>query len=44
VISTGTLEELRQQAQHKTYSLEDIFLQLTGGSEERELAAYLRDT
>ena len=24
-------------------SLEDIFLQLTGGSEERELAAYLRD-
>jgi ABC-2 type transport system ATP-binding protein len=44
VIATGTLEELRQQAQHKTYSLEDIFLQLTGGSEERELAAYLRDT
>jgi ABC-2 type transport system ATP-binding protein len=43
VIATGTLDELRQQAQQEAYSLEDIFLQLTGGSEERELAAYLRD-
>ena len=41
VIATGTLEELRQQAQ--AYSLEDIFLQLTGGAEDRELAAYLRE-
>jgi ABC-2 type transport system ATP-binding protein len=43
VIATGTLDELRSQAQHAAYSLEDIFLQLTGASEERELAAYLRD-
>jgi len=46
LIATGTLDELRQQmhAQHEAYSLEDVFLQLTGGNEERELAAYLRDT
>jgi ABC-2 type transport system ATP-binding protein len=44
VIATGTLDELRSQAHRAGDSLEDIFLQLTGGSEERELAAYLRDT
>src|SRR6202048_3336518 len=44
VIATGTLDELRAQAQPEGESLEDIFLQMTGGSEERELAAYLRDT
>jgi len=44
VIATGTLDELRQQAQQEAYSLEDVFLQLTGGTEDRELAAYLRDT
>jgi ABC-2 type transport system ATP-binding protein len=45
VIATGTLDELRQQAaQQQTVSLEDVFLQLTGATEERELAAYLRDT
>src|ERR1700732_2440641 len=43
VVATGTLDELRHQTQRDAYSLEDIFLQLTGGSEERELAAYLRD-
>lgn len=43
VIATGTLDELRQQAQQESYSLEDIFLQLTGGTEDRDLAAYLRD-
>jgi len=43
VVATGTLDELRQQAQRNAYSLEDIFLQLTGGSEERELAAFLRE-
>ncbi len=42
VVATGTLDELRHQAQSEAYSLEDIFLQLTGGGEERELAAYLR--
>jgi ABC-2 type transport system ATP-binding protein len=44
VIATGTLDELRYQAHREGDSLEDIFLQMTGGSEERELAAYLRDT
>jgi ABC-2 type transport system ATP-binding protein len=43
VVATGTLEELRQRAQREAYSLEDIFLQLTGGIEDRELAAYLRE-
>jgi ABC-2 type transport system ATP-binding protein len=41
VVATGTLDELRQQSL-SAGSLEDIFMQLTGGSEERELAAYLR--
>jgi ABC-2 type transport system ATP-binding protein len=44
VIATGTLDELRRQAHADAYSLEDIFLQLTGANEERELAAYLRDS
>jgi ABC-2 type transport system ATP-binding protein len=44
IVATGTLDELRQQAQREAGSLEDIFLQLTGGSEDRELAAYLRET
>src|SRR5439155_16372322 len=35
VVATGTLDELRHQAHVEAYSLEDIFLQLTGGSEER---------
>ena len=42
VVATGTLDELRHQAQSEAYSLEDVFLQLTGGGEERELAAFLR--
>jgi ABC-2 type transport system ATP-binding protein len=43
VIAMGTLDELRQQARREAQTLEDIFLQLTGGTEERALAAYLRD-
>lgn len=43
LIATGTLDELRRQAQREAGSLEDIFLQLTGGDSERELAAYLRE-
>src|SRR5438046_9115769 len=43
VVATGTLDELRNQTQALASSLEDVFLQLTGGTEERELAAYLRD-
>jgi ABC-2 type transport system ATP-binding protein len=44
VIAMGTLDELRQQARREAYSLEDVFLQLTGANEERAVAAYLRDT
>jgi ABC-2 type transport system ATP-binding protein len=44
VIATGTLDELRQGAHREVRTLEDIFLQLTGGMEDRELAAYLRDS
>jgi ABC-2 type transport system ATP-binding protein len=44
VIATGTLDELRHQAHVEAYSLEDVFLQLTGGNEERELASFLRDS
>jgi ABC-2 type transport system ATP-binding protein len=43
MIATGTLDELRRQAHTEAYSLEDIFLQLTGATEERELATFLRD-
>jgi ABC-2 type transport system ATP-binding protein len=43
VIAIGTLDELRGQTHREARSLEDIFLQLTGGNEDRELAAYLRD-
>jgi ABC-2 type transport system ATP-binding protein len=44
LVATGTLEELRAQAHSEASSLEDVFLQLTGGTEERELAAFLRDS
>ena len=43
VIATGTLDELRGHAR-QAVSLEDVFLQLTGGTEDQDLAAYLRDT
>jgi ABC-2 type transport system ATP-binding protein len=42
LVATGTLDELRNQTQAQGSSLEDVFLQLTGGTEERELATYLR--
>jgi ABC-2 type transport system ATP-binding protein len=42
LIAVGTVDELRQDgAGSGATTLEDIFLQLTGGHEERELAAYL---
>jgi len=42
MVASGTLDELRREARRDAGSLEDIFLQLTGASEDRELAAYLR--
>jgi ABC-2 type transport system ATP-binding protein len=44
LVAIGTLEELREQTHVEARSLEDVFLQLTGGAEERELATFLRDT
>jgi ABC-2 type transport system ATP-binding protein len=41
MIAIGTLDEVRGQARAEG-SLEDIFLQLTGGPEAREIAAFLR--
>jgi ABC-2 type transport system ATP-binding protein len=41
LIAIGTLDELRAQARAGEASLEDIFLELTGGPETQELAAYL---
>ncbi|HZQ35183.1 MAG TPA: ABC transporter ATP-binding protein [Dehalococcoidia bacterium] len=41
LIASGTLTELRERTGAGDASLEDVFLRLTGGSEERELARYL---
>ncbi|MGI5837578.1 MAG: ABC transporter ATP-binding protein [Chloroflexota bacterium] len=41
LVAVGTLDELRQQARVGQVSLEEIFLQLTGGAEAREVAAFL---
>ncbi len=41
LVATGTMEELRRRAASDTKSLEDIFLELTGGDEEKDLIRYL---
>ena len=41
LVALGTMEELRAM-QHGEASLEDIFLSLTGGAEEAEIAEVLR--
>jgi ABC-2 type transport system ATP-binding protein len=41
LVAIGSLEELRHQAHAGSASLEDIFLEVTGGPETRELTAYL---
>jgi ABC-2 type transport system ATP-binding protein len=41
LVAIGSLEELRRQARTGAASLEEIFLQVTGGAESRELAAFL---
>jgi ABC-2 type transport system ATP-binding protein len=41
LVAIGTMEELRAM-QHGETSLEDIFLSLTGGAEEAEIAEVLR--
>jgi ABC-2 type transport system ATP-binding protein len=41
LVASGTLAELREQLGAGHASLEDVFLRLTGESEDRELARYL---
>ncbi len=43
IIASGTMEELRIQSRQKDQSLEEIFLELTGGSEYDEVLKYLED-
>lgn len=43
LIAVGSIEDLRGQAKSPESTLEDLFLQLTGGVEYRELAEYLGD-
>jgi len=43
MIACGTMEELRLQSKQQDKSLEDIFLELTGGSEYNEVLKYLED-
>ncbi|MEK7397599.1 MAG: ABC transporter ATP-binding protein [Candidatus Poribacteria bacterium] len=43
LIRVGTIDELRQEAQNGSGSLEDIFLELTGKTEEQEIAQFLDD-
>jgi ABC-2 type transport system ATP-binding protein len=42
LIAVGTMEELRHLGQTGETSLEDIFLSLTGGAEEAEIAEVLK--
>jgi ABC-2 type transport system ATP-binding protein len=41
IVATGTMEELRAQAASETQSLEDIFLELTGGASVAEQMQFL---
>ena len=42
-IAQGTMDELRKMSDQQGKSLEDIFLQLTGGNEYDEVLKYLED-
>jgi ABC-2 type transport system ATP-binding protein len=42
LVAVGTMDELRQLGQTAQSSLEDIFLSLTGGAEEAEMAEILK--
>ncbi len=43
LISVGTMDELRKEVQNGSGSLEDIFLELTGKTEEKEIVKFLDD-
>lgn len=42
-VAVGTIQQLRSQAQGGMSSLEDLFLQITGGSEHQDVIKYLGD-
>jgi ABC-2 type transport system ATP-binding protein len=43
IVTLGTMDELRVHSKQKDQSLEEIFLELTGGSEYDEVLKYLED-
>ena len=43
IVALGTMDELRVHSKQKDQSLEEIFLELTGGSEYDEVLKYLED-
>ena len=43
IVALGTMDELRLHSKQKDQSLEEIFLELTGGSEYDEVLKYLED-
>ena len=43
IIAEGTIDELRQLAESSLTSLEDIFLELTGGREMKEVIEFLKN-
>jgi ABC-2 type transport system ATP-binding protein len=43
IVAAGTMAELKQQTKSGDIGLEDLFLRLTGGAAEKELAAVLGD-
>jgi len=43
IVACGNMEELRRHSKQKDKSLEEIFLELTGGSEYDEVLKYLED-
>ena len=43
IVALGSMDELRLHSKQKDQSLEEIFLELTGGSEYEEVLKYLED-
>lgn len=43
LVAVGTIEDLRNRSKSEGSSLEDIFLQLTGGSQYEDVVSYLGD-
>lgn len=43
LIAEGTIQELREKAKNKTANLEDLFLELTGGEDTKDLIKFLGD-